>query len=220
MKIEQKIEIRIQDLLNEATWLAQSDSSGAAFSDEQCAECFAWLVSAQHIIQTICSEINTPYLNRANSIAEEEHGWRINQGVRKMAAILKHLLADINAGLLSSISNNVRAETFDDFLEHAEKYHSENKKNESGAIAGVVFEDTIRRICKKFEIQESGIKLDSLISELSSRGKISSAKAKRARAAAHVRTKATHAQWDEFELTDVKATIEFTREIISEKLAG
>jgi hypothetical protein len=34
-----------------------------------------------------------------------------------------------------------------------------------------------------------------------------------------VRTKASHAQWDEFEIEDVKATIEFTREVISASLA-
>ncbi len=39
-------------------------------------------------------------------------------------------------------------------------------------------------------------------------------KAKRARVAAHVRTKATHAQWDDFHLNDVKVTIEFTEELI------
>lgn len=43
---------------------------------------------------------------------------------------------------------------------------------------------------------------------------ISQAKAKRARAAAHVRTKATHAQWDEFDNNDVQGTIDFTEELI------
>jgi transposase len=40
----------------------------------------------------------------------------------------------------------------------------------------------------------------------------------RARAAANVRTKGTHAQWDEFELEDVAATIEFTTELVESKL--
>ncbi len=47
---------------------------------------------------------------------------------------------------------------------------------------------------------------------------ISQAKAKRARAAAHVRTKATHAQWDEFDLDDVKGTIDFTEDLILKHL--
>jgi len=82
-----------------------------------------------------------------------------------------------------------------------------------------VFEDTVRQLCRKEGITEKGANLDGLISELTSLGHITDVKAKRDRAAAHVRTKASHAQWDEFELDDVIATIEFTRELISSKLA-
>ena len=64
----------------------------------------------------------------------------------------------------------------------------------------------------------NSVRLDSLISEITNRGELSAVKAKRARVAAHVRTKATHAEWDEFEIDDVKATIEFTRELIESKL--
>ncbi len=62
------------------------------------------------------------------------------------------------------------------------------------------------------------MKLDGLISELTNRGELSAIKSKRARVAAHVRTKASHAQWGEFELGDVRATIEFTRELVAAKL--
>jgi hypothetical protein len=108
----------------------------------------------------------------------------------------------------------VRAEVFDDFLDHAKHYHREGKKNEAGTIAGVVFEDTIRRLCDKQSITQKGTPLDRLISELSSKGLLTSTKAKRARTAAHVRTKATHAQWDEFELGDVDETIRVTTELV------
>ena len=59
---------------------------------------------------------------------------------------------------------------------------------------------------------------DDLISALAKADIISQTKAKRARVGAHVRTKATHAQWDEFDLNDVKGAIDFCRELISEKL--
>ncbi|MDV6348811.1 hypothetical protein R2083_14920 [Nitrosomonas sp. Is35] len=220
MTIEDTIKKRIEELLSETAWLTQSDDEGATISDQQRHECSAWLVSAQHIIYLICAEIKTPYLARANNIAEKDHGWLINLGVGEMAALLRTLLADANAGLLSSIADRARAETFDDFLDHADKYLADQRKNESGVIAGVVFEDTLRRICRRLNIIEKGVKLDALISELSSHGELSAIKAKRARVAAHVRTKASHAQWEEFESSDVQATIEFTRELVSSKLDG
>ena len=220
MTLEDTVKKRIEELLSETAWLTQSDDEGVAISDQQRHECSAWLLSAQHIVYLICAEIKTPYLARANNIAEKDHGWLINLGVGEMAALLRMLLADANAGLLSSIADRARAETFDDFLDHADKYLTDQRKNESGVIAGVVFEDTLRRICRRLNIIEKGVKLDALISELSSRGELSAIKAKRARVAAHVRTKASHAQWEEFESSDVQATIEFTRELVSLKLDG
>ena len=60
----------------------------------------------------------------------------------------------------------------------------------------------------------SAITLEDIINTLVKRNVLSGVKAKRAKASADVRTQATHAKWDEFELSDVKATIDFTRELI------
>ena len=132
--------------------------------------------------------------------------------------MLEHLKGDIQEGLLTSIANRARAETFDNFLDHAQSYHDEGKKQESGVIAGVVFEDAVRRICTKHSILETGKKLDTLLSEIVKASIITPIKAKRARVAAHVRTKATHAQWNEFELDDVEDTIRITKDFIENHL--
>jgi polyhydroxyalkanoate synthesis regulator phasin len=123
-------------------------------------------------------------------------------------------MKDIELGLLASIEAQARASAFDDFLGHAKEYAKDRLKNEAGVIAGVVFEDTLRNICRNVSIKEKGKKLDNLIDELVKVGKLTQVKAKRAKVAAHVRTKATHAQWDEFELGDVETTIQFTEELI------
>ncbi|MDL1969488.1 MAG: hypothetical protein LWW94_00670 [Candidatus Desulfofervidaceae bacterium] len=132
--------------------------------------------------------------------------------------ILRLLLQDIESGLLASIEDQTRASVFDDFLDHAKEYLKHKRKNEAGVIAGVVFEDTLRRICRNAGITEKGKKLDILIDKLVKAGILTQVKAKWAKAAAHVRTKATHAQWDEFELEDVNTTISFTEELIRKHL--
>lgn len=124
----------------------------------------------------------------------------------------------MEAGLLGSITDQARAETFEDFLDHAEFYVLQGRKNEAGVIAGVVFEDSLRRVCRKQQIVEKDVKLDQLISQLTNNGTFTAVKAKRARVAAHVRTKASHAQWDEFEMADVQATLAFTHEFIATNL--
>lgn len=85
---------------------------------------------------------------------------------------------------------------------------------EAGVISGVVFEDSLRRICRRNGIQEKGEKIDKLISDLVKADVLTQTKAKRARVAADVRTKATHAQWGEFDKNDVKTTIQITEELI------
>jgi hypothetical protein len=85
-------------------------------------------------------------------------------------------------------------------------------------IVGVVFEDSVRRVCRKHSIDERDVNLDKLISELVKQNVLTELKAKRARAAAGVRTKATHAQWDEFTPGDVEAALAFTRELIENQL--
>jgi hypothetical protein len=180
--------------------------------------CAAWITAAQNAVHLVCAAPNAPYRQKADRIATEKHGYGIHAAVGELASVLRNLVEDANAGLLASVANQARAETFDDFLDHGVAYLKEGKKNEAGVIAGVVFEDTLRQICRNDAFAEKGLKLDGLISELTTRGELSGVKAKRARVAAHVRTKASHAQWDEYEIEDVRATIEFTRELISSKL--
>jgi len=121
-------------------------------------------------------------------------------------------------GLLTTIENRAIAVTFDDFLDHGGEYLRRGRKNEAGVIAGIVFEDTIRRICRILEISENGVALETLIADLVKRDVLTALKAKRARAAAGLRTSAAHARWEEFEITDVTPVIEFTKELIAAHL--
>ena len=218
MPMEEDIRARLQQLLDESSRLSQGNENGQCTDPGQMQACSAWLTAAQNLVHLICTDSNVPYRTKADRVALGDHGYKIHEGVGELAAVLTALQNDADLGLLASVADRARAETFDDFLDHADVYLKDSRKNEAGVIAGVVFEDTVRRVCRKSTIEERGKRIDELISALSHKGEISGIKAKRARAAAHVRTKATHAQWDEFELEDIRATIEFTRELIESKL--
>jgi len=220
MKIEDALKARLADLQARAIPLRNGDEHGQTTSEGQASECSGWLAAAQNAVHLICPLPDMSYRSRVDAICKAEHGWVIHRAVGEAAAILRALEVDANAGLIASVANQASAEVFDDFLDHAAYYLSKNRKNEAGVIVGVVFEDTLRRICRVLGMVEKGTQLDTLISDLSSRGEFSAIKAKRARVAAHVRTKATHAQWDEFELADVKASIEFTKELIEANLGS
>ena len=89
---------------------------------------------------------------------------------------------------------------------------------EAGVIAGVVFEDTIRRIYRNKIADDKGKSLEDIINALAKQSVITGQQSKQAKVAAHVRTKAT--QWDEFDIAGVQDTIQITRRFLSNHLGG
>jgi hypothetical protein len=177
-----------------------------------------WITEALNIIEVAVPKPNNAYRRSIDKLVER--GFLI-QNVRSIGQILSALLQDIDAGLLGDLGNQIRAETFDDFLDHAEFYQKEGRKQEAGVIAGVVFEDTVRQICRdKCGITDKDQKLEDLINTLKGRGVITGQQSKQAKVGSHVRTKATHAQWDEFDLEGVAATIQITKIFLREHLGG
>jgi hypothetical protein len=214
MSVEEKIIERIDDLITQGVSLSRGNQHGQIRSDDHEAACRGWLAAAANAFNLACKNTDSSYGDQFQRVLDKQYGFAINKGVGAGTAILESMIEDIKRGLLSSVADMARAETFDNFLDHAKYYQSKSYKRESGVIAGVVFEDSIRRICEKHGITQKGENLDALISELTKNSILSQTKAKRARVAAHVRTKATHAQWDEYDLPDVATTIEFTEELI------
>lgn len=220
MAIEERTLQRMEALLQQSSLLRHGNEHGQVLSEAHRQECAGWIASASNIIQLLCSQPTSPYRANAERVVAGGIHFGAQNQVGEVASILAALLADAKQGLITSIADHARAEIFDDFLDHAIAYSRQNKKSEAGVIAGVVFEDSLRRICRKHGIDEKDVTLDNLITELTKRDILSATKAKRARAAAHVRTKATHAQWDEFDIKDVHSCIEFSQEIITNELDG
>ncbi len=179
----------------------------------------AWLTAAQSAVQLVCPSSTNPYHLHAQGVISKLATTGLPEPlVSEMAALLEHLLEEIKGGLLTTVENRVIAATFDDFLDHGAEYLRQGWKNEAGVIAGIVFEDTIRRICRTLDIGENGVALEALISELVKRDVLTALKARRARAAEGLRTSAAHARWEEFEISDVAPVIKFTKELIAAHL--
>lgn len=219
MVLEENIRKKFDELIKSSALLRLGNSVGQILHAQHGHYCKAWLTSAHNLTHFVLGTQSNPYKTKIDALCSRDHGLIIPEAVGDVAAILESLLSDIEGGLISSIENQTKAIVFDDFLDHAKWYSKQQLPKQAGVISGVVFEDTLRTICRNHGINEKGNKLDSLISELSKIGVLDQLKAKRARVAAHVRTKATHAQWDEFSISDVRTVIEFTEQLIAENLA-
>ncbi|KNZ30784.1 MAG: hypothetical protein AD742_20890 [Methylibium sp. NZG] len=181
------------------------------------AETSGWFASSTNAIETVFPNASHAYRTTlARALNESNTGVR----VAKIAEIMKAMLIDIDAGVVASVADVARGEVFDDFLDHADHYLKAGKVGPAGVVAGVAFEDTIRRACEKNAILQKDVELEQLISALVKADLMNSVKATRARAAAALRTKATHAQWGEFSKNDVEATIATTRDLVGRLLAS
>jgi hypothetical protein len=206
---------KLQDLIARAPSLVVDGE----YDTRHEAKCSAWLVEALNVVSYA---IPSPLNAYRFGIERSSNPWNGPiQSVASVAETLQALLADVDAGLLGDLGDQVRAETFDNFLDHGEAYLADDRKMEAGVIAGVVFEDTIRRIYRnKIAYDDKGKELEELINALARKGVITGQQSKQAKVAAHVRSKATHALWDEFNIDGVQATIQITRRFLADHLGG
>ncbi|MBN1795871.1 MAG: hypothetical protein JW804_04295 [Sedimentisphaerales bacterium] len=179
----------------------------------------AWLSSATSLIHFITPD-GTHYAQECDKVMASED---LERGIpSKVLVLMLGLLMgaknDWQCGFLGKMEYIISGATFDDFLDHAEKYHKGGKRIESSVLASAVLEDTIKKICKKNSINSSGKGLDDIINQLAQAGILTQVKAKRVRSFAGVRNNALHAEWDKFDISDVGAMIKGIRELIEELL--
>jgi hypothetical protein len=185
------------------------------------AACIGWMSTAINMIELLVPDPNSGY--RVLAAAEREAALRsiynVNKIVGHLLEVLKALKIDAQQGLLTKIEACVSGETFDDILDHAAQYLSEGRHAPSGVLAGVTFEDTIRRLCDKHNIVHRGRELDTLLSALKSANVLTKLEQKEGIVGADVRAKATHADWSAFNAEQVETVIKLTRRLVREKLA-
>jgi hypothetical protein len=214
--IEKNIRQKIEQLIARAKAIPQT-TSGMAADRTQYNVCEAWLTEAMNVIQVAIPQPENAYRTKIDTLAKRTSK---NSSVKSAELIFESLLSDIDAGLLGNLGDKIAAGLFDDFLDHAEAYVQLDRKMEAGVIAGVVFEDTVRRIHRENIADDKDKKLEDLINGLARHDIITGQQSKQAKVASHVRTKATHAQWDEFDLQGVADTIQITRLLLREHLGG
>jgi hypothetical protein len=215
--IEQRIRQKIEDLILRSKAFPPRPA-GVARNSQEVAQCRRWLTEAINVTELAIPQPSNAYRRRIETDAKGSNG--IVGAVQIVAAIFEALLPDIDAGLLGNLSDKITANVFDDFFDHAAAYLKRDRKMEAGVISGVVFEDTVRRIYREKIGDDKGQKLEDLINALAKEDVITGQQSKQAKVASHVRTKATHAQWDEFDLQGVADTIQVTKLLLAEHLGG
>lgn len=211
MTIEDRVLKRLQGLIDEGRRLRRGEHTEGSR-----AECGAWFAAAEHVVSLICPAVLHPYragLSRAIGRGLGL-GYAIAEAVDEGQHVLANLLADVEAGLISSVVQNAKVEIFDDLLDQAEEYLKRSHLPGAAVLATAAFEDVVRQLRNTHGVATPDAKIDQIISDLDKCGVITGVVAKRCRAAAGIRNKALHAKWDELTLEDVRSVIPLTRELL------
>ena len=182
--ISDNVRRKLQDLIERAPSLVDDSAFRLVGYHElprdphHMAKSSAWITETLNVISYAIPSPQNPYRAQIEHAGE---GKELRQRVASIAETLRALLPDIEDGLLGDSGDQVRAETFDNFLDHGEAYLKDDRKMQAGVIAGVVFEDTIRRIYRnKIADDDKGKILEDLISALARKGVITGQQGKQA----------------------------------------
>ncbi|MFH1724232.1 MAG: hypothetical protein ABII00_06375 [Elusimicrobiota bacterium] len=178
-------------------------------------EAQGWVTSTTNLIFTV-TRGHGPYMEQVRQLLNTDH---MKVGVpmetlNRLRGILSAVRTDWESGLLSRIEYLIAAEDFDSFLDHAKNYLKAGHHREAGVLASAVFEDAVRKLAKKYELDPDA-KIDRIIDDLAKVEAVTPLQARRMKAAgAAVRNKALHAKWDEFDRDDVEAAIRVTEQLL------
>ncbi len=137
-----------------------------------------------------------------------------------MQGLLSSAREEFAHGLLNKIEYVVAAETFDDFLDHAETYYKGKLKAEASVLASVVLEDTVKKIAKKNSRKVDGKSLEPIINNLVDASVFTQLEAKRIKSFAAIRNHALHAEWECSKIGDVDDLIKGTRKLLEDHLGS
>lgn len=138
-----------------------------------------------------------------------------------LIGIIWALRSDMEAGYLKSHTELIHGTLFADFLEMAQHLLDHGGyKDAAAVIAGSSLEAHVRQLCQKSGIDPATAagtykKADLLNSELAKAGVYSKLDQKNVTAWLHLRNKAAHGQYDQYEAGQVRLLIDSVRDFIT-----
>ncbi len=194
-------------------------SGRAILEFEYTAECQYWFSSVVTLVQGMTALDKFFYGEAVDIVRRSKRQGGIWCGqIQEMIGFLRQLRDAIRKGYLVRVEEEVRVDDLKGFLEHAEQYAHQGRKAEASVIATAVFEDTMKRLAARNQLDKSE-NAESRINGLKSAGVLSAPEAKKLKYYAGLRNAALHASWEEFELDDVINLIKGIRKLTVDHLA-
>lgn len=146
-----------------------------------------------------------------------------NAHLTQLVGVAKAVAHDVDNGLLADFKGLVQADVFADFLEMGEYLLNEGYKDAAAVLIGSVLEDGLRKLAEANAVplaQASGkpMTIEPINAELTRKSVYSKLVQKQITSWAHVRNKAAHGEFDEYNAEQVKMMLLFVQSFMAEYL--
>ncbi|WCE28789.1 hypothetical protein [Vibrio sp. SCSIO 43137] len=205
----------------------QASTARSGLEGSDLAEVTSWVTRVGQLILSLYGEKSQHYKNYTSAIGTDNFyvihsNWHAHVSqVHGVALTVKH---DIENDLISNIKGLLQAEIFANFLEIGEHLLNEGYKDAAAVTIGAVLEDGLRELSKKNDIsivKPNGAPktIEPLNTELAQNEVYSKLVQKQVTSFAHIRNKAAHGQYNEYDSSQVEMMLLFVQGF-SEKYLG
>lgn len=201
------------------TIVKQASAARSSLEGSDLAEVTSWVTRVGQLILKLYGENSQHYKIYTKAIGIDNFyvinsNWygHVSQ-VHGVALTVKH---DIENDLISNIKGLLQAEIFANFLEIGEHLLNEGYKDAAAVTIGAVLEDGLRELSKKNYIsvvKPNGAPktIEPLNTELTQNEVYSKLVQKQVTSFAHIRNKAAHGQYDEYDASQVQMMLLFVQ---------
>ncbi len=165
----------------------------------------------------------TTLRNRLSSIEKQETAkargtvFGVIEICQAVWGVLRSIKAEVEAGLISSLRQQVIGEVLTDFIQLSRavlEQPGDGAKNVAAVLAAAAFEDTIRRMGASFAGVLGRDDLQDVLTKLKETGIIQGPQVGIAQSYLSFRNHALHANWDKIDRAAVQSVLAFVQELL------
>ncbi len=219
-KVEEIIKKEIDDLVNIGNLIINKAMSlDSGMKGNELAEVTSWVTRLGQLIRKLYGTESQQFSNYTLALNTSNFYYihsEWNDHISQMCGIALSMKHDCENGLLVNIRTLLQADIFADFLEMGEYLLREGYKDAAAVIIGAVLEDSLRKLCDKegiSTIKENGksLTIDPLNSALAKAEVYSKLNQKQITTYAHIRNKAAHGEYSEYDKGQVEMMLLFVQ---------
>lgn len=226
-KLDDRIKTEVETLVQKGqAMLRKAQGLSRAMEGDELADVASWVTRLGQIIRRLYGENSQHFETYSTALATNNFynlhsNW--NAQLSQVVGVAKAIEHDLASGLLTDFKSIVQADIFADFLEMGEYLLQEGYKDAAAVIIGSVLEDGLRKLSERHglpETNESGkpLTIDPLNNQLSKQDIYSKLTQKQITSWAHIRNKAAHGEFGEYNREQVQMMLLFVQSFASEHL--